>query len=60
MNYSFAITLKKMVKYFVIFAIPFLVNLFIINFPEIAQITVGALLVGLANFLKVKAEISWL
>ena len=57
MNYSFKTTLGKMVKYFVLFAIPVLVDKFIVVYPEYAQITVGALLVGLVNFLKVKVGV---
>jgi len=58
--YSFKKTLFKVVKYFIIFIIPFLVNQFIVQFPELAQITVGALLVGIANWSKHWADIRWL
>ena len=54
MNYSYKKTAIKIVKYFVIFLIPFLVDDFIISYPEIAQISVGAILVGIVNYLKVK------
>jgi len=59
-NYSFKKTLVKIVKYFVIFIIPFLVDQFIVQYPQLAQITIGALLVGLANFGKNWAGIKWL
>lgn len=52
--YSFGTTLKKGIKYFVIFAIPFLVDQFVVNYPEYAQLTVGGLLVMLTNFAKMK------
>jgi len=54
MKYSFKKTVIKVVKYFVIFIIPFLVDKWIIAYPELAQISVGALLVGIVNFLKIK------
>lgn len=54
MNFSYKQMFWKGVKYFVIFALPFLVSQFIVQFPELAQLTVGGLLVMLANFLKVK------
>jgi len=57
MKYSIKKTLLKIVKYFVIFILPFLVNKFIISFPEIAQISSGAVLVGIANWLKVKVGV---
>jgi len=47
-------TLKKMIKYFVIFVLPVLVDKFIIAYPWIAQMTIGALLVGLVDWLKHK------
>jgi len=47
----------KGVKYAVIFALPMLVNAFIFEFPDIAQITVGGLLVMLVNFLKIKVGV---
>lgn len=54
MTYSPKKGLVKILKYFVLFLIPALVNLFIVQYPQIAQLSVGALLVGVANFLKVK------
>lgn len=53
MNYSFKTTIGKVIKYFVIFLLPFLVDKFIIQYPELAQISIGALLVGIVNYLKV-------
>ena len=53
-TYSYRQTILKGIKYFVIFAIPLLVNSFVYQFPEIAQLTVGGLLVMLVNLLKVK------
>ena len=54
MKYSIKKGLLKLVKYFLIFLLPLLVSKFIIAFPDIAQISVGALLVGIANWLKVR------
>lgn len=53
MNFSFKTMIWKGIKYFIIFAIPFLVNQFIVAFPQIAQLTVGALLVMLVNWIKI-------
>ena len=46
--------LGKGVKYFIFFMIPVLVDLFVVNYPEIAQLSIGGALVMLNNFLKVK------
>jgi len=54
MEYSFKKGAYKIVKYFLIFLLPFLVDQFIVSYPAIAQITIGALLVGIVNFLKIK------
>lgn len=56
-EYSFKITLLKGLKYFVIFIIPFLVDRFIISYPELAQITLGSALVMLSNYAKVKVGV---
>ena len=53
-RYSVRTGIEKVVKYFVIFLLPVLVNEFVVQYPQIAQLSVGALLVGLVNFLKVK------
>lgn len=55
-NYSFVKTLKKGAKYFVIFLLPVLVDKFIVSYPEIAQISVGAILLMGVNVLKVKLK----
>lgn len=47
----------KGLKYFVIFALPFLATIFIQNVPDIANLTIGGLLVMAVNYLKVKAEV---
>ena len=52
--YSYKKGLLKIVKYFLIFLLPILVDKFIISFPEIAQLSVGAVLVGVVNFVKIK------
>ena len=56
-KYSFVITLKKGLKYFLIFILPVLVDKFVVSYPQVAQLTVGALLVMLANFLKAKYSV---
>jgi uncharacterized membrane-anchored protein len=53
-SYSFKKTLKKGVKYFVIFVLPFLVTGFIENFPSIANLTIGAVLLLIVDYLKHK------
>jgi len=57
MKYSWKIGATKVVKYFVIFAIPALVDRFVVSYPELAQLTVGGLLVGIINWLKVKVGV---
>lgn len=54
MTYSIKKGLLKVVKYFLIFLIPALVNYLVIQYPQIYQISAGAVLVGAVNFLKVK------
>jgi hypothetical protein len=54
MQYSIKEGLIKFVKYIVIFALPVLVDKFVVSYPEIAQLTVGGLLVVLVNWLKVR------
>ena len=53
-NYSYKKTVRKGIKYFVVFAFPFLVNAFVIQFPDVAQLSIGGLLVMGMNFLKHK------
>lgn len=50
MQYKFSKGLKKAVVAGILFAIPF----FITNFPEIANLSIGAVLVLIANWIKVK------
>jgi len=57
MKYSIKKGFLKLLKSFVIFLLPLLVSKFIIAFPDIAQISVGALLVGIANWLKVRYNV---
>ena len=56
-KFSFKKMLVKGLKYFVIFLLPFLVDKFIISYPEFAQLTIGGLLVMIMNWLKIKAGI---
>lgn len=53
-RYEFKKGLSHVIKYFVIFALPFLVDKFIVDYPQLAQLTVGAILVGIVNYLKIK------
>ena len=57
MEYSFKKTLVKGIKYFVIFLLPVMVDKFIVSSPEIAQLTIGASIVMVLNWLKVKAGV---
>jgi hypothetical protein len=52
--FDIKITLKKAVRYFVLFLLPVLIDKFIVQYPEIAQLTVGALLVIAYDILKRK------
>jgi hypothetical protein len=52
MDYSFTKTLVKGVKYVVLFALPILVNQFIVAYPQWAQLTLGGVLVMIVNWLK--------
>lgn len=56
MKYSLKIGLVKALKYIAIFALPLLVDQFVVAFPQFAQLTVGGILVMLANYLKIKAQ----
>lgn len=46
--------LKKTIRVLVLFLLPYLVDQFIINVPQIAQISIGSLLVLITDFLKRK------
>lgn len=52
--FSYGQMFKKGLKYFVIFLLPVLVDKFIVAFPEIAQLSVGAILVMFTNLAKNK------
>jgi len=54
MKYSILRGLKKSIKIAVLFAIPVLIDAFVVEYPEIAQISVGGVLYLAWNFLKVK------
>jgi len=53
MKFNFKQGLLKMLKYIAIFIIPVLADKFIISYPQIAQITVGGILVFIVNYLKI-------
>ena len=44
----------KGIKYLVVFALPFLVDTFIISMPDVANLTIGTCLLMLVNVAKVK------
>jgi len=54
MKFSYKTMVLKGLKYVVLFGIPFAVDQFIFAFPEITQLSVGGLLVMVANYLKVR------
>ena len=56
--YSIKQGIAKSAKYFVLFALPVLVDRFVVSYPQYAQLTLGAILVGLVNLLKVKYSFS--
>lgn len=58
MDYNYKQTAIKGLRYFVLFALPWLASTFIQEMPEIANITIGGLLVMLTNWLKHKANIT--
>ena len=60
MRYDWKIGATKALKFIVIFLVPVLVDNFIVAFPEIAQLTVGGLLVFLVNWLKIQFDVKWL
>jgi len=51
-NYDIMLTLKKGVKYLVLFGIPKIIDMFIMAYPEYAQLGLGAGLVMFANYMK--------
>ena len=54
MKYSIGKGIVKVLKSFVLFIVPVLINYLIVEYPQIYQVSAGALLVGVANFAKVK------
>lgn len=54
MNYKLSKGVGKAVRSFVYFGLPFLVTSFIQGFPDIANLTIGSVLVMLANYIKTK------
>jgi hypothetical protein len=57
-TYLLKVTFFKMIKYFVAFLLPVLVNQFIVNYPEVAQLTVGAIILGILNWLKMRMGVA--
>jgi len=56
--YNYTTTIKKGVRVFVLFTLPWLVSIFIKEMPEIANISIGGLLVMICNYLKHRCEIT--
>lgn len=56
--FSYKLMLLKGIKYFVLFLLPVLVDKFLIEFPWIAQMTIGGVLVMILNFLKNKVNLN--
>jgi len=52
-KYNFGKGLRKGIIGFVLFAIPFLIT----SFPEVANLTIGGLLLMLLNYFKVKSAV---
>jgi len=55
--YDYKKTIKKAVKYLVLVLLPILVDRFIVSYPEIAQLTVGGLLIAGIDYLKHKVGV---
>ena len=60
MRYSILKGLKKGVQVLILFLIPALVDDFVVAYPEIAQLTVGGLLVMGVNYLKIRFSLKFL
>ena len=59
-KYDWKVGLSKGFKYVVIFLVPVIIDKFIVAYPELAQLTVGGLLVMLVNFIKIKYDVKYL
>jgi len=51
-GFKVELMLKKGIKYFAIFLLPVLIDTFIVEYPQWSQLTIGGLLVMVANYLK--------
>lgn len=58
--FSYKVMVVKGVKYVLLFLVPALIDQFLIAYPAIAQLSLGGLLVMLANFLKVRVGLKLL
>ena len=54
MEFSYKIMWLKGLKYIIVFALPFLVDAFIMTMPDIANLTIGTCLLMLVNVAKNK------
>jgi len=53
MKYELSKGLWKGIIAFICFIIPFLASQFIIQFPDIANLTIGAVLIMIVNYIKI-------
>lgn len=53
-KYEWKITVKKAAKYLLMFGIPTVLERLVEMFPEYSGITVGAVIVAIANYMKNK------
>lgn len=60
MEYSLPKGIGKYIKYFIVFGLAIGINYFVLHWPEIADITIGAALGMLLNWLKVKWDLTWI
>ena len=54
MEYKIKKGLIKAVKYLIIFLLPVLIDKFVYSMPEVANLTMGGILVLLLNWLKIR------
>ena len=54
MRYDWRKGLTKAIKYAVLFGLPVLVDKFVVSYPAIAQLSIGAAAVMAVNYLKVQ------
>ncbi|OGT23774.1 MAG: hypothetical protein A2W47_04300 [Gammaproteobacteria bacterium RIFCSPHIGHO2_12_38_15] len=55
--YSIKQGVAKSFKYFILFALPVLVDKLVVSYPAFFQLSIGALLVMIVNVLKIKYSV---